>query len=164
MASTYEHDEDLSFLAQCSNDDLDTLVRYMVLDKDGDVRTTEEMTDLPAYASYFKEGGPRPDHQAYWKEIAAEFQYFGANTFGAFFTGSGRKYGKILRDVSDKLDVNYNDSASTQMIEMNLLMKILTDSLDRMSDDERRQVVESLKISVAGFAAPGECQGSCRTI
>ena len=38
----YRKDEDLEFLAKCSNEDLEPLVEILIKDKDGQTRYTEE--------------------------------------------------------------------------------------------------------------------------
>lgn len=136
----YRSDSDLEFLAFCNNDDLEILVEVLTKDKDGETRWTEELTKSEEFKQY------SPNHKKYWKLIAAEIQTFGANTFATiiFRWGEGVLYKEVLTDVCDKLEVNYNKRSSVNQIEVNLFMKILTDSLNNMNAEELKEVVESI--------------------
>ena len=46
-------DEDLTFLANSNNEDLQVLVDYLTKDKNGATRWTEELTSLNAYQLYY---------------------------------------------------------------------------------------------------------------
>ena len=142
----YRSDCDLEFLEKINSSDLDVLVKILVYDKDGDERVTEELTAQERYKRN------SPNHHRYWDLIAAEIQCYGANTFMTIFRGGkGVLYKEILCDVCDKIKVNYNKNAATEFIEMNLLMKILTDSMEKMSPDELREIVEELDLKTTTF-------------
>lgn len=134
----YIKDQDLEFLSQLDSSDLDDLVICLTQDKDGKSRISEELTMTENYKKYY------PNHQHYWQEIAAELQCFGANTIATMFRGGkGVPYKEILCDVCDKLKVNYNKDSSTLVIENNLLMKILTDAVEKMSPQELKELAEA---------------------
>ncbi len=135
----YRDDNDLEFLQNIKSEDLDDLVYCLTHDKDGELRWTEELTTSEKYKLYY------PDHNRYWKEIAAEIQCFGANTIVTIFFrgGKGVKYREVLTDVCDKMKVNYNKDSSVEKIENNLLMKILTDALENMSREELKKLAEA---------------------
>ncbi len=142
----YRPDPDLEFLAQVSSPDLEGLVSTLTHDKDGEVRFTEELTQSELYKQY------HPDHNKYWQLVAAELQSFGANTFATMLRGGkGVLYKEILTDVCDKLKVNYKKDAAVGVIEQNLMMKILTDAIERMSVEEIRQMAE--EAGVANFGS-----------
>ena len=126
----YRHDPDLEFLDSLSSEELNDLVYLLTHDKDGERRLTESLTQEDNYKKHY------PDHAQYWKEIAAEIQCFGGNTFANMFRGGGVPYKEVLCDVCDKMKVNYNKDSSTKKIEQNLLMKILEDALEKMSAEE----------------------------
>jgi hypothetical protein len=126
----YRHDPDLEFLDSLSSEELNDLVYLLTHDKDGERRLTESLTQEDNYKKHY------PDHKQYWKEIAAEIQCFGGNTFANMFRGGGVPYKEVLCDVCDKMKVNYNKDSSTKKIEQNLLMKILEDALEKMSAEE----------------------------
>jgi len=135
---TYRYDSDLEFLGQMKSEELDDLVYCLTHDRDGSVRFTEALTIDELYKQH------HPDHVKYWKPIAAEIQCFGANTFATLFRGGeGVKYKEILMDVCDKMEVNYNKDSSVEKIEGNLLMKILTDALEKMSPEELKELAEA---------------------
>lgn len=137
----YRYDSDLAFLENIKSDDLNDLVYCLTHDKDGDSRLTEELTMSDLYITH------NPDHQKYWEQIAAEIQCFGANTFATMFRGGkGVLYKEVLIDVCDKMKVNYNKDSSTEKIENNLLMKILTDALEKMTPEELKELAEAVGI------------------
>lgn len=127
----YRVDSGLDFLEAVKSEDLNDLVYCLTHDKDGEKRIAEELTSTDDYELYY------PDHHQYWQLIVAEIQTFGANTFATVFRGGkGVLYKEILIDVCDKLKVNYNKNSNVEQIETNLLMKILTDAIDKMSKEE----------------------------
>ena len=137
----YRHDEDLDFLSEIKSENLDDLVYCLTHDKDGETRWTEELTIADSYKQY------HPDHNKYWELIAAEIQCFGANTIATILRGGkGVYYKEILMDVCDKIKVNYNKDSNTEKIENNLLMKILTDALEKMSPEELKELAEILGV------------------
>lgn len=146
----YRYDTDLEFLSQCSSKELDDLAYLLVFDKDGETRLTEELTMESAYKSYY------PDHQKYWKLLAAEVQCFGGNTFATMFRGGkGVLYREVLTDVCDKLKVNYNSKADVQIIENNLLMKIMSDAIEQMSSSEIKELGLELGLeNTSGLTGP----------
>ena len=134
----YRYDTDLEFLSEMSSEELGDLVYCLTHDRDGTVRFTEELTANDLYKQH------HPDHQKYWELIAAEIQCFGANTFATVLRGGkGVEYKEILTDVCDKMKVNYNKDSSVEQIESNLLMKILTDALEKMSPEELKELAEA---------------------
>ena len=141
----YRFDSDLEFLRNTNSEDLNDLVFCLTHDKDGDSRLTEELTQSDLYKAH------NPDHQKYWDLVAAEIQCFGANTIITIFRGGkGVLYKEVLMDVCDKMKVNYNKESSTEKIENNLLMKILTDALEKMSPEELKELAESVGIENVG--------------
>lgn len=142
----YRYDPDLEFLKQASSADMEGLVSTLTHDKDGNVRWTEELTTREEYKANY------PDHKKYWHLVAAELQGFGANTFATILRGGkGVLYKEVLTDVCDKLKVNYNSNSSTELIEQNLMSKIVEDAVQKMSAEEVRQMAE--EAGVANFAA-----------
>lgn len=145
----YRYDSDLEFLGQMKSEELSDLVYCLTYDRDGSVRLTEELTMNELYKQYY------PDHQKYWEFIAAEIQCFGANTFTTMLRfGKGVEYKEVLMDVCDKMKVNYNKDSSVEKIEGYLLMKILTDALEKMSPEELKELAEATGVkNVSGITA-----------
>ena len=143
----YRNDKDLQFMNNCTSEDLGILVAILTADKDGDARLTEELTTNDRYKEF------SPDHHKYWDLIAAELQCFGANSFMTMFRGGeGVLYKEVLTDACDKMKVNYNSNASVEAIEMNLLMKVLTDSMENMTPDQLRDISEELNLKTTDFS------------
>lgn len=136
---TYRNDSDLAFLKEIESNDLGDLVYCLTHDKNNEVRYTEELTTSDEYKAH------HPNHNQYWKSIAAEIQCFGANSFATALLrgGKGVAYREVLIDVCDKMKVNYNKDSSVEKIENNLLMKILTDALEKMSPEELKELAEA---------------------
>ena len=155
----YRYDPDLEFLEQCVSKDLNDLVYCITHDKDGDARLTEELTATAVYKRHY------PDHHQYWELIAAEVQCFGANSFATIFRGGkGVLYKEVLTDVCEKMKVNFNKDSSVEVIEQNLLMKILKESLEKMSTAEVRQLAESLGVKNFNSVTSEALIGSFQTI
>lgn len=155
----YRYDPDLEFLEKCASKDLDDLVYCITHDKDGSARITEELTATAVYKRH------HPDHHQYWELIAAEIQCFGANSFATIFRGGkGVLYKEVLTDVCEKMKVNFNKDSSVEVIEQNLLMKILKESLEKMSTAEVRQLAESLGVKNFNTVTSEALIGSFQTI
>ncbi len=129
----YQNDTDLEFLNQCDNELLGVLVEILTKDK-GEERFTETLTLSNGYKTY------HPDHVKYWRDIAESYQRFGGNTFVNMVRSGGVLYREILCDVCDKLKVNYNPNSSIETIEMQLLNKVLTDSLEKMTPEQLEEI------------------------
>lgn len=139
--AAYRYDPDLEFLGTLSSQELDDLVHLLIYDKDDSPRYTEMLTMNDDYKKYC------PDHHQYWQAIATELQHFGGNTFmNLFRNGRGVLYKEILCDVCNKLKVNYSSNSSTRQIEQNLLLKILQDALENMSQQEIETMARELGI------------------
>ena len=136
-----KEDKDLEFLAFCKNEDLQILVDYLTTDKDGKKRYWETLTKSNAYLQCY------PDHlTSMWEDIANEFQLFGGNTIANCIRKTGVTYRTILFDVCNRMKVNYNKNASIEMIEEYLLQKILTDSLEQMTAEDMKKLVDEMNI------------------
>ncbi|MCD7037718.1 DUF3944 domain-containing protein [Pseudomonas sp. MAFF 311095] len=158
-AMAYREDPDLVFLSKLDSESLNDLVYTLIYDKDGDIRMTEELTTNDTYKRH------NPDHNQYWDLIAAEIQCFGGNTFATMFRGGkGVLYREVLQDVCDKLKVNYNSNTSVEKIENNLLMKILTDAVESMDQDQIKELADSVGISNAGLLTPEAMVGVFQTV
>ncbi|GAA7613548.1 hypothetical protein UBN20_01670 [Helicobacter pylori] len=60
--------------------------------------------------------------------------------------GTGVLYREILCEVCNKLKVNYNKKSDTTLIEENMLSSILQKSLEKMSDEEIRELCDELGV------------------
>lgn len=135
----YRSDQDLEFLSNVESYHLDILVSYLIKDKDGSTRLTEELTGRELYKKNV------PNHHAYWKLIAAELQCFGANTWMTLLRGGkGVLYREVLTDVCNYMNVCYDKKATVDQIERSLIFCIIQKSLNEMSQEELEAIVKEL--------------------
>ncbi len=128
----------MEFLKRLSSNDLKDLFDVIVYDEDGTLRMNEELTNSTEYKRYGH------DYAKYPERIAEELQCYGGNSFANFFRDEGVLYKEILCDACDKLKVNYNKKSDTTLIEENMLSSILQKSLEKMSDEEIRELCDEL--------------------
>ena len=146
MGIKYREDGDLEFLKKCDNKDLGILVDFLTKDKDKVLRITEQLTSEERFKKCKKRFSKR------WDLIAGELQLFGADTIVSSLRGTGVLYREILTDVCDKVKVNYNSKSPIEKIENNLLLKIVEDSLEKMSEEEKREFVKGFKLNTVNFS------------
>ncbi len=130
----------MEFLNHLSSNDLKDLFDALVYDEDGTLRMNEELTNSTEYKRYGH------DYAKYPERIAEELQCYGGNSFANFFRDEGVLYKEILCDACDKLKVNYNKKSDTTLIEENMLSSILQKSLEKMSDEEIRELCDELGV------------------
>ncbi|WP_328814474.1 YaaW family protein [Pelistega ratti] len=89
----------------------------------------------------------------YWQDIAAEIQTFGANTIATIFRlGKGVLYKEILCDACEDMKVNFNKSSSTKAIEKNLLDKVYTQAIEDLSEEQKKEVLQSLDLPTTNLS------------
>lgn len=144
----FREDPDLMFLCKLPSEELDGIVKILMYDKDNKKRYTEGFSSDIRFQNLY------PEHSKYWDLIVEEIQKFGANSLVSLFRkGKGVPYKEILCDACDKLKVNYNKKSNTEIIEENLLQKVLTNSIEKMSDEERKSLAESLNLDTSRYTA-----------
>lgn len=142
----YKHDTNLDFLKTCSSADLDVLVQVLIKEVGGVFRMSENLTKSELYRKH------APNHSFYWEKIACEIQCFGANTFATLWRGGhGVEYKKILIDVCSIMKVNFDPHSSVESIELNMLMKIMIDSLEKKTAEQLKELVVELKLDTTDF-------------
>ena len=145
----YRKDQDLEFLGEMKSKDLHDLVESITKDKDGDIRLTEELTTQDIYKNNY------PDHAKYWQLVATEIQCFGANSFATMLRGGeGVPYREVLEDVCNKFKVNYNKSQPVGSIENQLLIKLLGDATEKMSEADRQEFAKLVGLNTAKALSP----------
>lgn len=100
--------------------------------------------------------------------IEQELRQFGGNSvanlvrsmrggIGALFGGAGAaesvSYDEIVRDVAEHLKVKFGKYAGTPEVEEGILSSLLVASFEKMSPEEREQVLEDLGVSDAAEVA-----------
>lgn len=132
-----EDDPLVELLSKATNEELAPLVE--ILCTKGGV-----MCQLVRTAAYRNN---QPNHQAYVRDIAAEIQKFGANTLKTLLlrNGKGVPYDQIVRDVAGRVGVKSGEK-STREIEREIVTKLLLDTYEGMTAEQRRELLLSLKI------------------
>ncbi len=142
----YKHDPNLDFLKACSSADLDVLVQALTKEIGGVFRMSGNLKKSEIYRKH------APNHSVYWEQIACEIQCFGANTFATLWRrGQGVEYKKILIDVCRIMKVNFDPHSSVELIELNMLMKIMIDSMENKTADQLKELVAELELDTTDF-------------
>lgn len=136
----------LTFLWHAANSDLRVLCDIVTKEKDGSFRATETLSSTDLYSRCY------PDSiMQMLPELFHEFRLFGGNSVLNFFRGEGPEYSMILRDVARKCGLSFNTRRADEDIELLLLDKLISDSLDGASDDELKQIMVELKVPAIRF-------------
>jgi len=151
MSSKYKEDPDLNMLAYADNEMLEVIANYLLLDKDGKARRSEELSS----SQTFKQAQEQGDYQSVWKYIATELQHFGGDTLLNTVRGKGVTYKEILLDVCSKMKIKVDKSQQTIEIEQAFLASIFEKAWKDMTDEDRKGFQESVGIDgkLAGAAA-----------
>lgn len=143
----YKEDKDLEFLKDCSNDELEVLIEYLIKNKDGKKRIQQSLTTKPLYKKYY------PNHQKYWRNIVEELQLYGANSIASVFRGNqGVLYREILTDVAKKVKCDFIEGDEINVIEKALILQMLSNSIDGMSEEELEGLVDQLNLDTSNMA------------
>lgn len=81
--------------------------------------------------------------------LVRELQYFGGNTFMNLFRRNGVSYSEIVGDVASHLKINVPADSSVEEKEALIIDSVFTSSWQKMSDDERSQILRDMDISTA---------------
>ncbi len=126
MMATELHDPDLTpLLRGCSTEELQPLVEYVT------------KTRTNTYGSATKEGVYTSPHNRLVDDLVHEIRTFGGNSLVNVVRGGGVPYAEVVRDVASQLKVKAAKDASVEEIELGVLLKILDESIKKMSPEER---------------------------
>ncbi|MDL2185682.1 ubiquinol-cytochrome C chaperone family protein [Pseudomonas sp. ChxA] len=89
------------------------------------------------------------DHQL----IAREIRLFGGNSLLNLFRKDGVAYDEIVDDVAKHLKVNHADDP-VNVVEQEILGKILSRAFEQMTDAERKAVLDELGVASYSTAGP----------
>ena len=135
------NDYELDFLKNCTKEELEPLVGILLgtdekgrIDRGG--RISSELEGTSAFKANY------PDHTKYVDEIIEEIQKYGGNTIINLPRGMGVSYHELLCDVAKKKKVNFKKTQATSMIEGYLLAQVLDDAWEKMSEDDRQEVIK----------------------
>ena len=143
MGFSYRKDDDLAFLEDCTEADIDQLAKFIIYDSDGRERITSKMKSSPE----FKNLSGQPDQwRKSWKLVAGELQHFGGDTLVNVIRRKGVVYHKILSDVCKKLGVKFDKRANSYDIESTLIESLVKSSWEKMSESERHDALRTLDL------------------
>jgi uncharacterized protein YaaW (UPF0174 family) len=133
-----EDDPLLALLTQASNDELDPLVE--ILKEKGGL--TSQLEATASFQNCY------PNHVGYVRNITADIQKFGANTIVSRFfrAGKGVMYQEILSDVASRFGISSSGKAAGR-IEREIITKFLQEAYEKMSPEQKRQMLISLEIT-----------------
>ena len=139
---SYIYDEDLEFLAKCSNDELEGLFEILAFDpKNGRKRLTTSLLKTEEYQTY------KTDYKKYWKTIASELQLYGGNTFANIVRGNkGVTYRQIIEHVARKLKLPLIGFIPTPELENAICEKLMLDLFSKMSEKDAEKFLSQLAI------------------
>ncbi len=143
----YTPDQDLDqLLLKSSPEDLGILIDHITDKGNGRISLSSEVcTSLSKAQNSGKIS--KKDIEA----ISSEIRGFGGNTIiNLFRGGAGVPYKEVLCDVADHLKAKYTKDSNCNEIELSILLKILEQSIDKMTDAERSELFESLGGKVFG--------------
>ncbi|MBB4223952.1 ubiquinol-cytochrome C chaperone family protein [Variovorax guangxiensis] len=155
-------------LAQADSADLDILVDYITDSGEGRISLS---SDVCARLVKCKERGTYSDADRIL--IAQEIRAFGGNTltnvyrdvrssipFGSILdkvlpdVSSSISYDEVVQDVAAHLKVPFGKSEDILVVEDGILRKILRDSFEKMSSDERATVLKELNVTDLSMLGP----------
>jgi len=146
MAHIHPSDTELDFLRECTAEELEPIVGAILgttgegddkaIDTSG--RLSSELDSTESFKRHY------PNHTKYVDEIIAEIQTYGGNAIANSIRGYGVPYREVLVDVAKKLKVNFAKTAKTTHIETCLLNKLIEDSFEKLSDDQKVALAEAV--------------------
>ena len=75
------------------------------------------------------------------RELVDEIRLDGSNTIASLFRGrEGVPYLEIVRDVAEKMKVDYDENQAEDVIEYAILGKVIQEFLEKASPEERKEV------------------------
>ena len=131
--TTKIRDQDLNpVLDQASNEELGIL--HDIIMK----KMTETLSIEDEYKSHY------PDHRQYADLIAKEIRDFGGNSIANVFRGEGPPYREIVWDVAKTVKAPFSRGAALEETEASILATILEKALEKMSEEERTELLEEI--------------------
>ena len=146
-------DDDLiPLLRKASSEDLGVLVECIHGDRN------EELSSVPTFQRLNPRAKERiydGDHRVYADDISAEIQRYCGNTISNVFRGGkGVPYIEAVIDVADHLRVNFDRNTGVDRIEREILLKVLEKAYEKMSNEERSELLKELGVTNAPNRIP----------
>ena len=127
-------DPPLDLLTDCSNEELEPLVEYIL--KAG----TNDLDVEPIYEEN------QPDHQKYVDLLAEEIRAFGGHTVRNLVRGEGPPYQVVIRGVALRLKVKPKPlkDASIEEMELGILKALLEKAYEGMSEEQKSDLLKEV--------------------
>lgn len=125
---TYQEDQDLAFLAKVE---------------------PESLNNLALCLTHFSQCSIQNNS---WKSVVAEFQNLNASMKNQP-KEQKTSYKESLMDICNTFKVNYDKEASTSNLESRLILKILSDSIGRLTQEETTELKTELDIQSSTMTA-----------
>ena len=133
-------DNDLRFLSECSNEELDVLVK-IILDRFSETLSVDEK-----YKKY------APNHKMYVDVICKELIAFGTRGGELVIILFGdTPYREIVYDVCKKMKVSVDSGASLERMEQALMEMMLKKTWDSYSEEEREEFLNEMGADAQTF-------------
>ena len=137
-------DKDLRFLNECTNEELDVLVK-IILDRFSETLSVDEK-----YKKY------APNHKMYVDVIYKELIAFGTRGGELVNIILGDKpYREIVYDVCKKMEVSVDLGASIERMEQALMEMMLKKAWDSYSEEEREEFLKEMGEDAQTFLQMG---------
>lgn len=144
-AMSYIYDEDLEFLKDCTNEELESLFQILAF-HNGHKRITTSLLKSQEYKTHKK------NYKMYWQTLAQELQLYGGNTFANIFRGnSGVSYRQILEHVARKLKIPVIGFFPTAEIENAICEKLMLDLFSKMKEKDIEKFLSQLALEDDGL-------------
>lgn len=152
---TLINDPDLTELVSCADTEDLSIIADFITDKgDGRIALLSDVCDKLHSSSQ-----ARDFPMEVRALIVEEIQRFGGNSLVNIFRGgSGVCYREIVCDVADHVKVTYNSKSDCSQIEMAILYKVLEQSMDKISEEQKKQLFEEFGANYVG-AGPATIAG-----
>lgn len=133
-------DKDLRFLNECTNEELDVLVK-IILDRFSQMLSVDEK-----YKKY------APNHKMYVDVICKELIAFGTRGGELVIILFGdTPYREIVHDVCKKMKVSVDSGASIERMEQALMEMMLKKTWDSYSEEEREEFLKEMGADAQTF-------------
>ena len=137
-----KQDKDLMFLATCQNEDLRTLCDFLIYNKKGELRMSEQLSNSDAFLRHYPER-----MYLMTTELSEELRKYGSNTLKTLYRhGEADTYETIVRRVCRKMDVEVSEYDSVPMMERQLMTEVCEQFTSHLSDDELHQIADEAGI------------------
>lgn len=140
----YREDKDLEFLKSLERTDLRDLAFVLTKDEKAGKKLAN-----------FKSNEDE-EYKKYLHDLLEELQRDGGNTFVNLLRGGkGVLYKEILCEVCEKFKVKFDENSSAEVIEEALIKKLFREAIEKMSEQERQELIKDLDIKTTDTSASG---------